>query len=194
MSYPPLFPTIPFINVVVDNLHLFLRVADVLINHLIEELCRQDAIDKAKKFSTFECSKYWHIYHYEKFVSTLGIPSYNFYIGQASKQLKVRTLTGPEKLKLFRHIDIPSLLPSIDPNTTLLVQDLWKRFLKINELLSARPENVTEDVIQKYESMSREWGMKFLEVCQTKEVTPYIHVVICHVGELMRIRMLNLLH
>ena len=174
VSHPPLFPTIPFVNVVVDNLHLFLRVADVLINHLIEELRRQDAIDKAKKFSTFECSKYRHIYHYEKFVSTLGISSYNFYIGQTSKQLKVRALTGPEKLKLFRHIDIPSLLPSIDPNTTLLVQDLWKRFLKINELLSARPKNVTEDVIQKYESMSREWGMKFLEVYQTKEVTPYM--------------------
>ena len=113
----PCFPTIPFVNVVVDNLHLFLRVADILINHLIEELRRQDAIDKAKKFSTFECSKYRHIYHYEKFASTLGIPSYNFYIGQTSKQLKVRTLTGPEKLKLFRHIDISSLLPSIDPNT-----------------------------------------------------------------------------
>ena len=59
VSHPPLFPTIPFIN---DNLHLFLRVADVLINHLIEELRRQD-VDKAKKFSTFECSKYRHIYH-----------------------------------------------------------------------------------------------------------------------------------
>ena len=29
--------------------------------------------------------------------------------------------------------------------------------------------------------------MKFLEVYQTKEVTPYIHMVICHVGEFMRI-------
>ena len=67
------------------------------------------------------------------------------------------------------------------------MQDLWNRFLKINELLSARPKDITEDVIQKYESMSREWGMKFLEVYQTKEVTPYRHVMICHVGEFMHI-------
>ena len=60
VSHPPLFLTIPFVNVVVDNLHLFLRVADVLIDHLIEELRHQDAIDKAKKISTFECSKYRH--------------------------------------------------------------------------------------------------------------------------------------
>ena len=187
MSHPPLFPTIPFVNVVVDNLHLFLRVADVLINHLIEELRRQDAIDKAKKFSTFECSKFQHVYNYEKFVSSLGIPSYNFYIGQSSRQLKVRTLTGPEKLKLFRHIDIPSLLPSVPQNTTLLMQNLWKKFLKINELLSARPADVTEEVITKYETMSKEWGLEYLEVYQRKEVTPYIHVMICHVGEFMRI-------
>ena len=38
VSHSPLFPTIPLVNVVIDNLHLFLRVADVLINHLIEEL------------------------------------------------------------------------------------------------------------------------------------------------------------
>lgn len=38
-----------------------------------------------------------------EFVSSLGIPSYNFYVGKSSKELKVRTLAGPEKLKVFRH-------------------------------------------------------------------------------------------
>ena len=44
VSHPPLFPTIPFVNVVVDNLHLFLRVADVLINHLIEVVTSSDML------------------------------------------------------------------------------------------------------------------------------------------------------
>ena len=48
VSHFPLFPTIPLVNVVINNLHLFLRVTDILINHLIEELRRQDAIEKAK--------------------------------------------------------------------------------------------------------------------------------------------------
>ena len=42
VSHVPLFPTIPLSHVVIDNLHLFLRVADVLINLLITELCCQD--------------------------------------------------------------------------------------------------------------------------------------------------------
>ena len=50
VSHPPLFPSIPLQCVVIDNLHMFLRVFDMLIMRLIDELKRQDAIDKAKKF------------------------------------------------------------------------------------------------------------------------------------------------
>lgn len=45
MSNKPLFPTIPLMHVVIDNLHLFLRTSDVLIDLLIVELRRQDAIE-----------------------------------------------------------------------------------------------------------------------------------------------------
>ena len=82
VSHFPLFPTIPLVNVVINNLHLFLRVTDVLINHLIEELRRQDAIEKAKRFASFGCSKYKHLYGYEQFVASLGIHTYHFYIGK----------------------------------------------------------------------------------------------------------------
>ena len=50
VSHPPLFPTILFVDVVVDNLHLFLRVADVLINHLIKELRRQMPLTRPRSF------------------------------------------------------------------------------------------------------------------------------------------------
>ena len=51
VSHEPLFPTIPLTNVVIDNLHLFLRVFDVLMRLLIDELKRQDSIAAAKKFA-----------------------------------------------------------------------------------------------------------------------------------------------
>jgi len=37
-SHAPLFSFIPMHNVVIDSLHLFLRVCDLLINLLIQEL------------------------------------------------------------------------------------------------------------------------------------------------------------
>ena len=38
VSNLPLFPSIPLTNVVVNNLHIFLRVSDVLIDLVIVEL------------------------------------------------------------------------------------------------------------------------------------------------------------
>ena len=37
-SHAPMFPFIPIQHVVIDSLHLFLRIADVLINLLIRDL------------------------------------------------------------------------------------------------------------------------------------------------------------
>ena len=60
ISRAPLFPTIPLTNVI-DNLHLFLRVFDVLIHLLVDELKRQDATAAAKKFTdAFDISKHKH--------------------------------------------------------------------------------------------------------------------------------------
>ncbi len=61
----------------IDNLHMFLRVSDVLVNLLIVELKGQDAIEKLRKFTTFNRDKYRHLVKYEEFVTGLGIPGYN---------------------------------------------------------------------------------------------------------------------
>lgn len=58
----------------------------------------------------FDVSKFKHLQSYEKFVTELGIPGYHFYTGRNSKVLKVRSLTGPERLKGFAHIQIRDLL------------------------------------------------------------------------------------
>ena len=42
VSYQPLFPMIPLTHVVMDNLHMFLQVADTLIDFLIGLLCTME--------------------------------------------------------------------------------------------------------------------------------------------------------
>ena len=73
VSNCPLFPSIPITNVVIDNLHMFLRVCDVLIDLLIIRLRFEDSIDKVKKFTKFDTLKYKHVYAYQQFVTGLGI-------------------------------------------------------------------------------------------------------------------------
>ena len=107
----------------------FLRVSDVLIDLLIVELRRQDAIEKVKKFTSTGLSRYQHIQKYQDFVSSLGILGFEFYIGRSSKELKCRSLTGPEKLKLLEKIDIQSLLPNFEASECQAIQHLWKELL-----------------------------------------------------------------
>ncbi len=54
ISHTPLFPSIPLSNVVINNLHMFLRVSDVLKTQLIDRLKAEDAIEKARKFSNLD--------------------------------------------------------------------------------------------------------------------------------------------
>ena len=48
---PPLFDFIPMDHVIIDTLHLFLKISDVLIDLLVREIRRYDAIEKKITFS-----------------------------------------------------------------------------------------------------------------------------------------------
>lgn len=94
----------------IDTLHLFLRISDNLIQLLIRELCRKDAIDKVSTFSNGFCqNRYRHMAGYEKFLKDLGI-SFEWKINKDTKKLEYRDLTGPEKLLVFQHIIVHSIL------------------------------------------------------------------------------------
>ena len=106
---------------------------------------RAEAIEKVKTHKLFSraissLKEVWRIYF-----SNLGISGFQIYIGQSSKQLKCRSLTGPEKLKLFKHIDVPMLLPNKPSSETQRIQSLWSKFYELNTRLSKRPKEMTSE-------------------------------------------------
>ena len=149
------------------------------------DLKRLDAIEKCRSFSNFKISKYKHLASYEEFISSLGISGFSFYIGETSKQLKCRSLTGPEKLKLFSAIKIADFLPTMPPTHTCRIQHLWDDFLKINLILAKKPEEMKQEDIDSFEGDARRWGRDFLEIYHDKNVTPYIHAMANHVSEFL---------
>lgn len=72
VSRLPLFPTIPLTCVVVDNLHVFLSVADTLIDLFITKLRQLDRIDWVNKLHSLDRSKLTHIASFEKVVKEMG--------------------------------------------------------------------------------------------------------------------------
>lgn len=166
----PIFPCIPITRVIPDILHLFLRISDVLTNLLILELRRLDGIDKVNSKDANRTSQY------EKFLNEQCKISFHFYTDKGSKEMKWRDLVGPEKLKLFSKINLPELYPDL-PNVEK-IQKIWKDFLSIYNLL--RSLNTDS---QEVKEEATKWITLFLEVYQTKHVTPYMHTLVYHIPE-----------
>lgn len=179
----PIFDTIPLTRVVVDNLHLFLRVADVLIDLLLLELKRLDKIEKATKVKGIDQLQY--IKKYERTLASIGISGFSFWIGRESKKLKCRTLTGPEKLILFQKLNIVTTFPEIPDCEE--VQALWRDLVRVNSLLSVRQKDITAYHVEQFESQSKAFVLKFTELYPSKHVTPYMHCMMMHVSQFMRI-------
>ena len=71
-------------------------------------------------------SKLTHMARWESYLNdTLKIP-FHWFVCKDSKKLKWRDLTGPEKIRLFRSVDIIKLLPN-HPKAKA-ISELWKKF------------------------------------------------------------------
>ena len=92
----PLFSFIPIKQVVIDTLHLFLRVSDRLTDLLIHDLRIHDATNNTT-----------YLKIYETFVNEECKVRFKFNEEKDSKAIKYRDLTGPEKVRLFTCINIP---------------------------------------------------------------------------------------
>ena len=162
----PIFPFIPMHRVVIDSLHLFLRISDVLINLLIRDLRILDGIDSGETNSKT----------YEAFLNETCKIKFQWYVDKDSKKLKWRDLTGPEKVRLFSHIDIPALFPSLEAKEKL--QELWTVFFKlIQELKLANAAT--------FATQAKRWVESFVSIYQAKDVTPYMHAFAMHIPEFM---------
>jgi len=150
-SHDPLFPFIQIDHVIIDTLHLFLRISDVLIDLLIHDF-------------RFEDERNTNLY--AKFLNEECKIHFTFYTAEELKALKWRDLTGPEKKKLFETIDIPKLFPSLSKNKE--IQKLWK---DLTEHLSLAEVQLSTDQRwspAKFDEKAKEWVEDFVSCLPDK--------------------------
>ena len=92
----PAFSFIPLKQVIIDSLHMFLRISDVLINLLIRDLRVLDGIEKAHNLDR---TKAKHLEQYEQFLVQSCKIHFKFYTDKTSQSIKWRDLVGPEKIR-----------------------------------------------------------------------------------------------
>ena len=158
----------------IDSLHLFLRIGDVLINLLIRDLRFLDGVEKATSVITPDST---NMKSYEEFLNKSCKIRFRWFI---DKESKWRDLTGPEKVRLFERIDIPTLFPAHPKRHEL--KELWSEFFHLINKLK-KPDCDPEEL----EERAKAWVRLFISVYQTKDVTPYIHAFAMHVPEFIRL-------
>ena len=135
----PHFPVIPISRVVIDNLHLFLRIMDNLVNLSITDLRRLDGVERCVSLSSSDAA---NMKKYKSFLVDTCRINFHFYTCKDTSSLKWRDLTGPEKYVLLSRIDLPSLFPNL-PNV-VITQKLWTEFASLNEMIRSESMSTPE--------------------------------------------------
>ena len=175
-SRPSLFPFIPIENTIVDPLHLFLRVTDRLLMLLVNECRRQDGLSqKTKKIIK---DKNIHMTKLETILSDNNI--YFSWKTDEMGNLQYPELRGPEKILLYEFLDITTLIPGYKNANKF--QEVWQTFFELVTMLKSS----TVDV-KMFNLKAQQWLKKCLNVFQTRDITPYMHILCFHVGEMLHL-------
>ncbi len=177
---------IPLDHVVPDELHLFLRVTDRLLENVINEVEERDAIaDFNKKNGQ---SKGVLLAKLVQGINDCGVP---FHIwskknadGSASKILEFTSLVGSQKKKLLNKLP-PKLKEYLYPETCNTVCKIWRTFEEYYNLIS--DFSLTSDAANDIFNKGKEWIELFCSLKNIRpgytqaRVTPYMHLMPYHV-------------
>ncbi len=142
----------------------------------MQELRRLYGIENSSDNGTY-------VRKYEKFLNEKA-KNRSFYSEKNTKCLKWRDLTGPEKIRLFKIINILPLFPNIKDASK--VQFIWAELMELYNILRCT-KLLTHTDIHDLTTRVKTWLSVFLYVYQTKHVIPYTHIFVNHAPEFLNL-------
>ena len=183
----------PLINVeldhiVIDELHMMLRITDILTNALVKNAMQKDKLEGHKK--VLEAPNLLNVI---KAANACGV-SFNVWEeknadGAASGHYTFTSLMGTDKVKLLSGITA-HLDGCLMTDTQAAVLTTWTEFFEIYQTVNDR--SLEEDQITQLEDKVKGWVKVFCDLGNSvpgygkAKVTPYIHVLMMHVPYLLR--------
>ncbi len=178
----PLFNMIPLDHWLVDELHVMLRITDHLWNLMLNELREMDLFDDlARDVIVKEMNRIKVKFQFWK-EKEKRPESWNY-----------TSLMGEDKMKVLKEFNLKLLF---SPSRAIKIRELWNKFSDLyNDL---RNDNTNPD---DFEKSAKKWLALFLlpskgnwmigeEIISglylPSEITPYIHVLVCHVADMIR--------
>lgn len=107
---PNLLVNFDYKKCVIDTLHMFLRISDALISLLVKKICSHDNICNKTKI---DFSKHLYVAKYFDVLKNRCKIRVDVYSSVKDGDSITRDLTGPEKIRLFRKIQIADYFKEI---------------------------------------------------------------------------------
>lgn len=174
----------PFLNIAIDHyipdeLHLMMRIMDILIRNLIFDA--KDCDDKKRTQKT--CDPIDNLITLVETVQNCGV-CFSVWTPKGSTELEWTTLSGGDKIKILTFL--PEKLKTVNflnADTKNIVIDLWEQFFHIYKFINSSECTIsgvdmffkTKKFVDTFLSISSRRGYK------KSNVTPYIHCLIYHV-------------
>ncbi|XP_067672134.1 uncharacterized protein [Haliotis asinina] len=165
---------------VLDELHLLLRITDLLERNLIDEVKTRDEEERTSK------GKPTHMDQLVKSIKACGV-SFSFWEDKETRKLKWTSLNGQEKRKLLAKLP-QTLKGKLKPNTEERVLTLWSSLFEIHNKITSSESVDAGEVFE----LSRNWVKTFLSLDKhlsgysESNITPYVHCMVYHVPFMIR--------
>ena len=167
----PIFDFIPLHRMVIDMMHLFLRISDRLSELLLNDLREADLLSNQKT---------GYVNKYIIFLSNICRITNPAYCKE--NKLCLRNLMGPDRKKVFSHFQDgfnDDLLPGFKKLEK--TKQVWLTFYDIYN--SIKNHQMKSKEIKK---ATNDWLVKFLKIYPENNITPYIHAFVFHLHEFVK--------
>ena len=185
---------LPLTHVVMDELHMMLRITDRLLSNLIEDATDYDAKEKNGILPKS------NVLHLDELVKSIELCGVSFRIwetrdpsGRGTGKLEFTSLMGEEKKKLLRRL--PSKLTERDalhPNSKHTVIEIWQKLEALYAVVNHEYSDLNAVLSAGIFTLANEWVKLFITLegkrkgYETKRVTPYMHCLVYHVPRLIK--------
>ncbi|POG60491.1 hypothetical protein GLOIN_2v1787807 [Rhizophagus irregularis DAOM 181602=DAOM 197198] len=186
VEHPSLFPIIKLDHWIPDELHIMLRITDILMGCLFGDLMID--LNEFKKVIKILI---------EKEMQRIGLTHFQFFESKSKgKSWDWTSLTGPDKLIMLQHFDVTKFITGDRGKKISL---LWKEFFNLYQFL--RKDSFSDDSeINSFEINAKNWIKLFCELTIGKsnsinqrrcifnptDITPYMHIFVFHIPEFLR--------
>ena len=167
--HPPMFHSID-----IDQIYCI----SIYENLLILDIRRHDEIEKGTALVMTQAT---YCNQLEFFINNSCKIPFKFSADKETKKLQWRDLMGPEKQVVFGKIALPEQFPKLD--NVQAIQDLWDNFQQLYSVLQMDCVSTLE--AEKFQQDAKKWVEKFTSIYQSKNVTPYIHIMVMHIPEFL---------